>query len=236
MGIVLGNVVGYFVGYPSDVNVRNNVIYCSGIGIAARDPSYVNIASNRIDCDNIGIQLQNPSNVEVKNNNIRCTNTGIDLSTPSDTVVKYNTIFSDAVAIHSSGPSSNLVISNNIIDAGEKGIDLEALGMTSPVVTGNIVNSDFWGISLWEASEAEVKYNLVNIRTNTESIPGGIMLYSSVDSQVARNIVTGDFISGILIAGSFNTIENNIVIGVYRTDPTWGDAQGIRLWLDTSET
>jgi hypothetical protein len=178
------------------------------------------------------------SGAQVRNNQIHSAYRGIVLGNTSDVAVKYNIVFADSDAIYASGSSSNLVIANNLLNASWNGVLLQNMGMTAPVVTGNIVSSDFRGIELHGVAGANIKYNVVNIKENTRDLPGGINIFDSTGSQIAANIVTGDFISGIFMSGetmlaTLNTIENNIVIGVYRYDPVYDDA-GIRLWYPTS--
>jgi len=171
------------------------------------------------------ILLQNPSPSQIQ--------------LKSNLEIKCNTIISDSLGISGSGPSSNFVIAKNAIKAGTIGIQLLYLEMTNPVVTGNVVCSDYWGIDLHHISEAVVNYNIVNINGNPVTVPddpfgvgpSGILMWVSQNSLVANNIVTGNFVSGIFLQfSSTNTIQRNVVIGSHIDD----DA-GIRLFPNTSE-
>ena len=239
--------------FSEEVRIWNNVII-AGYPVFANCPN-IEIKNNELSAFDT-FPLVNPSfpsgnaiylwgsisGGSIVFNQIDSTQSGILLQNPSNLQIKYNKIFSDSAAIDASGPSTNFVIANNMLKAENTGIRLLDMGMTDPVITGNVVCSDYWGIELHHVSEAKVNNNIVTIGENPVSVPGeslslpgGILLWFGENCYISNNIVAGDFLSGIFLgSSSTNTIARNIVIGVYRSDPVTGDDAGIRLFPTTN--
>jgi sugar lactone lactonase YvrE/nitrous oxidase accessory protein NosD len=225
---VSSSVTAIFVNRPTDTGPLNLVV--SGNTLSAMNSTAYGIAS--------GLDATGPfSTATINNNHIISEGYGINLNGQSNIQIDGNTIEANTGINSNSGAS--FTITNNNIDAATNGLKLNNMKSTNAVISGNLIYSDYWGIYLRNILGATVNNNEVYINDNEQDLAGGIVIQGSTDSQIAENTVTGDFFTGIFLGPSDsiitqstgNTIERNIITGVYRpTNPAFGDDQGIRFF------
>jgi len=242
-GLVEGNEIdsvadGIHINGPSNLEIKNNIVHSSINAFSVYSGSDITVKNNVIYASQNGVILSNPTNIIVKGNTIFSESVAISSNgLSSNLAIANNILYAGGNGISSNGPSSNLAIANNILYAGGNGISSNGPS-SNLAIANNILYAGGYGIVLSSISEAIVKNNEVHIsQASEQQIPTGIFLSGGASNQVAMNIVTGNFITGIMILSSnLNTIDNNVITGAYR-DPIFGypDA-GIRLWYANDNT
>jgi parallel beta-helix repeat protein len=238
-----------------------------GSGITVAQSSSGLIQGNEINSEWFGINLQGSSNIEVKNNRIYTSYYGINVNNSPNVVIKDNIVSAQAtptvtqpIGIRLLGAFSGGSIKNNRVNSEYGGImingqsdimisdnkvtavtAIRASNAPNVVIEKNAVHGDDCGIVLINAFDATVMKNQVCISKGT---PGpsppywiGIFL-TGTGSNIAENVVSGDFECGISI-GSYSTTDpystgntvckNRITGGITPNDV------GVNLNINTSE-
>ena len=225
-------VIAILANTAPEVVIRNNAVFAGAYGIKIEQGgilfgSYTGglIENNQINSKWFGILLDGQSNIEIRNNVIYALQHAIWLQNAPNVVIKGNVISAKNSTEHPSPPAMGISF---------------AEGFTGASVENNIISSDFWGISLADASNINIRNNIIyssehgidglvtsgiTIRNNVIRASQGITI-SGPPGVIAPNIIITDNIvhgelTGISVARTENSIiQNNKVYST--TGPMWG--------------
>ncbi len=209
-GTTSNTVSGDYIGNDTSGHWFRN----SGYGIAISNGASNNYVGGTyiVDSGNTGVQLVQTSGNYFWGNDIQNNaGNGVEINGSTNNTIAASTIFANAntgVWIHSSaGASTGNVIGaaysggGDVISAnGNWGVYISDSGSTSNVVQNDLIGTDFSGENAWGNA-----YNGVDI-------VGGAA-YNTIGGTTAstRNVISGNDYNGVLIYGSYNTVEGNYI-------------------------
>ncbi|TFG18040.1 MAG: hypothetical protein EU531_01545 [Promethearchaeota archaeon] len=155
----------------------------------------------------IGIKLTNCTNGKLANNYFNRINYSIYLDNCNSTNLiknKFNAVWVNAITLNNS--HNNLINQNIIPNSFEWGISLIE-GSTNNIISGNIMNSNNWGIGVGGENN-EISENLLTYSDV------GIMIYGNYNN-ISDNDVLNSYYGGIEISSSNNIISGNTINANY---------------------
>jgi parallel beta-helix repeat protein len=193
----------------SGFTIRNIPEQLSGAAIVCGEFSGVLIANNIIQSGFYGILLY-PNNIGIPDN-------------PSNIEIRDNWI--SAVAPIHIVNAPNVVIKNNVVSAHKSEVEPSWLGagiamyegLSSGLIEGNIINSEYWGMNIGGVSNVEVRSNKVYTSYY------GILAYNAPNVVIKKNVVSAQATTtlpqpnGIILTGAFSggSIKNNEINSEY---------------------